>query len=152
MKKLDFVLITIIVLIIAFFSYTYFDKLFINTKKATIVLMYKNYELARLDYTPDLDIVYEIEIKEDNNTLLIITIHHNDVETIHYLTVKEDRAIYNRIHFLYQDIHVEEANCANKVCMRSKMSSMYTLPITCTNGIIVMFEQTSNTIDGPIVP
>lgn len=152
MKKLDYLLIVFITVIIVFFAIQYFNKLFIDTSDAKVIITYKNLRLDLIDYEEALDIIYEIEIKEDKPEELILIKNNKGVITTKSFVIAKGEPIYNRIHVIYQNIHVEEASCPNKVCMRSKMSSREVLPILCTNGVIIEFMSNQEYIDEVIVP
>ena len=152
MKKLDYLLIVIIVLIIGFFTVQYFNKFFIDTSDAKVIITYKNLRLDLVDYEESLDIIYEIEIKEEKPEELILIKNNQGIVTRKTFVIPKDEKIYNRLHLIYQNIHVEEASCLNKVCMRTKMSSKETLPIVCTNGVVIEFMSYQEYIDEVLVP
>ena len=95
MKKLDYLLIVIIVLIIGFFTVQYFNKFFIDTSDAKVIITYKNLRLDLVDYEESLDIIYEIEIKEEKPEELILIKNNQGIVTRKTFVIPKGEKIYN---------------------------------------------------------
>ncbi|MFA6627255.1 MAG: hypothetical protein WCQ80_00295 [Bacilli bacterium] len=152
MKKLDYVLIILIFIIIGGFFIHYASRLFLDTTDAKVIVTYKNIQLDLVDYEDGLDVIYEVEVKSEEPTILIVKKTIGEITTIQTIVIAESTPIYNRIHVEYEHIYMEDANCDNKVCMRTYMSSTHVIPIVCTNGLIIEFMSKQQYIDEILVP
>lgn len=125
MKKLDFVIILIIILLGIGIYYIYFEQYKINENDDLYVeVLYRNEVLYRVKLEETTDETYVID--KDN--------HHNIV-----------RVTYNRI-------WMKEADCPDKYCLRMGMSYRYFTPIICTNGVVVRIVGASFDDTDYIVP
>lgn len=152
MKKLDYVLIGLILILIGGFFIHYASQLFIDTTDAKVVVTYKNIRLDLISYEEGVDILYEIEVTAEEPTELVLKKTMDGVTTTQVIPIAASKPIYNRLHIEYEFIHMEEASCENKVCMRTLMSSKQVIPIVCTNGIVIEFMSYERYIDEVLVP
>ncbi len=152
MKKLDYVLIIAILVMIGAFTIRFSNRLFVDTEGAKLTLTYKNIQLDLIDYDRDVDVVYEMTVtSEDPDTLVFKkTINNNTITQM--IPIATTAPFHNLLHVTYERIHMDEASCENKVCQRTFMSPNQTLPIVCTNGIIAEFMSEQRYIDEVLVP
>lgn len=110
MKKLDFVIIFIVLLISILIYSLYFNAYKIKASDQLYVeVIYKNDLVKRIKLEKD---TYEvIDIDKDG--------HHNQVT------------------ITYESIKMTEADCPDKYCMRMFMNYRSYTPIMCTNGVVV---------------
>lgn len=152
MKKLDYVLIIAIFILIGALIIRFSNRIFVDTEGAKLTLTYKNIQLDLIDYNQDVDVIYEFNVTEDHPNILVIKKTINDFTTTKTIMIAEVAPFHNLLHVTYQKIHMDEASCENKVCQRTQMSPHQTLPIVCTNGIIVEFMSEARYIDEVLVP
>jgi len=153
MKKADIIVIIIVLfLAIGFYAVYYTNNLELrNSSKYAIEIYYNN------------DKIYEVKLHEDINKKVKIT----SKDKFLYVSVDEDgddiyetekvpkaisndHEILNIISIEYEHIHVEEANCKNKLCMNMRIGKNPMVQIICTNDIIVKLVSEDNLV--PWIP
>lgn len=137
MKKMDFVMIVLVLLIgISVFA-AYFKKYNVDTDNAKIEIYYHDHLIDSIIFEENKNYTYTIETV-DSKTLMITKNINGNITTF-TREFNQPRHIKNKISIDGHKIEMIEANCDNKLCMKMKMSRTYTLPIICTNGIAIMF-------------
>ncbi|MDD3191529.1 MAG: hypothetical protein PHP41_02115 [Bacilli bacterium] len=152
MKKLDFLVIGLVLIIVATFVGLFFNRFLIDTSKAKLEIVYKDMVIDSIDYKEDIDIIYEIRIYEEDLNRLEVKKKVGEIQYLSYFEVTSTFPITNIIHVTYEHTHMDDASCENKICMKGYMSTKRILPIVCTNGVIVRFVETKDHIDDVLVP
>lgn len=137
MKKLDYVVIIIVLLIGASVFASYFNKFNIDTENAKIGIYFQDVEIDVLDYHENINTSFTFKTK-NKNTLEVIKDVDGNITT-KYIDIDQNHEIYNKVDITYDCIKMVEADCSNQSCMRMIMNNKVTLPIICTNGVIVTF-------------
>jgi hypothetical protein len=75
------------------------------------------------------DKLLHIEVDENNDGIYEIKIVPKKISS--------NQEILNIVHIEYDHIHMEEANCKNKLCMNMRIGKNPMVQIICTNDIIV---------------
>lgn len=125
MKKIDYLIISIIMFVIAIlFIYSYSG---ISNNNQIYQIIIKN------------QVVDEDNIYKQNKYLIdtqegYIIIYKNDKIIKKIL---DDNLIYNEIIVIDKTIKMKEANCKGKDCTFMIIDDNHKLPIICTNGVIV---------------
>lgn len=110
LKKIDYIIIFIVVLIsIGFYSLYYRAYKINGSDQLYVEILYKNNLVNKIYLTKDTNQV--INIDRDG--------HHNQIT------------------ITYDSITMSEADCPDKYCMRMFLSHRHFTPIICTNGVVV---------------
>lgn len=149
MKKIKILDITIciIALLILIFSYFFCFKKYTNNKDANIVEIYFKNELIdkmSTDVAFTSDIVYEITYQKDTG---IIQVFKNNNDLIKEISYHGPSDFYNVIQMKDGNIKMIDASCRGKDCMEMEINKAKTMPIVCTNGLVVKVVMDKNKID-----
>lgn len=158
MKKLDLIIISIVLIIGITIFAIYFKQFNVNIDDAKLEITFKDILLDSIEINQDTHIVYTFEEMDDTSFLFVKEVYvSQDSEPINrteriiqadMLALKKFNSDHHLHHVLlvtYDYIHMEEASCPNKNCQRMLMTNHITLPIICTNGIVVKYV--ANEID-----
>ena len=143
MKKLDLVIIIIVLAIgISIFA-LYFDRTYVDVDSAQLGIYYNSMPLDDPIYFKETtDLTYEITSSEDMKKLIIVKIDGNKGTTIQYeKNISQKLPIGRKVVIKNGVIKITEAVCENKDCTRMQMTSKNTSPILCINGLAVMFKE-----------
>ena len=160
MKKLDVLVIVIVLIIgVSLFAF-YYDKFNVNTNNATVVIKYKNMILDELDYDESLNYTYSIYGEDLNRLIVLVEQDGVEMERRTY-SVELSKNIRNKITLSYEKIYMnleindhdhslDWPNCPDKICTRIYMDASHTLPIVCINGVYVEFVTEKGEIPIPV--
>lgn len=143
MKKLDIVMIILVLIIGGVIFAAYFDKMHVDANSAQLGIYY-NSQLVDEPFflQSDTNLTYHIESSSDMQKLYITKIDHKrGTEVIFTKNYPQKLLIDHTIEIKDGVVKIVEASCENKDCMRMYMSEKYTNPIVCINGISVMFKE-----------
>ena len=149
MKKLDIVVFTFVLVIGGLIFGLYFRQININVHNAALEISFKNIVLDSVQLTEDTHIVYYLDEIDEHSFKFTKDVYIDDqiyrTEETHNAnlgslkTLNPNHILHHKIVVTWDDIRMEEASCPNKDCQRMKMSHRATLPIVCTNGVVVRF-------------
>lgn len=123
MKKLDYIIIVLITLIgMGVYSLYYGVNKINSSDTLYIEILYKN------------ELVYSFVFEEGIDEQIIISRDGN----------------YNEIHISYDDVHMHDANCPDKHCLRMFMNYRHFTPIICTSGVVVRIIGVPSNVDGVV--
>ncbi|HHX00686.1 MAG TPA: hypothetical protein GX740_05235 [Acholeplasmataceae bacterium] len=139
MKKADILVIALVLLLSIGFYVIYFSNNLITHDSLGVEVYYKNLLVYEQELKDDIEATVSIETKSG---ILIVKIDldgDGEFEKIdEYTNVETDsREIYNVVHIEYGHIHMEEANCDNKLCLNMRIGKTLSTPIFCTNNVLV---------------
>jgi hypothetical protein len=140
MKKADFIVIGLVLLLaIGFYSIYFTKNLQMKESSNYAVEIYYDNTLV-YDTKLDEDINQKVKITSKDKLLHIEVDENNDgIYEIKIVPKKisSNQEILNIVHIEYDHIHMEEANCKNKLCMNMRIGKNPMVQIICTNDIIV---------------
>lgn len=140
MKKADFIIIGLVLLLaIGFYSIYFTKNLQMKESSNYAVEIYYDNTLV-YDTKLDEDINQKVKITSKDKLLHIEVDENNDgIYEIKIVPKKisSNQEILNIVHIEYDHIHMEEANCKNKLCMNMRIGKNPMVQIICTNDIIV---------------
>ena len=160
MKKIDVVIIAIVLIIgVSLFSF-YYDRFNISTEDAIVVIKYQNITLAELDYDESLNYTYSIYAEDLEHLTVLIEQDGVEIER-EIFDVNLNRNIRNKVILSYEKIYMpyephphdkelDWPNCPDKNCTFTYMDKTHVLPIVCINGVSVEFVSQNNEIPIPI--
>lgn len=140
MKKADILVIALVLLLSVGFYVVYFsNNLIVDDESAYYVeIYYKNDRVYRVVLDENTD--QRIKLTTKNN-LLYVEIDNNGDGTfdnsLKPIDTTSNREILNVVSIEYDHIHMEDANCDNKLCMNMKIGKTLSTPIFCTNEVLV---------------
>lgn len=129
MKRLDFLIIFLIVLICVSLYIIYFNYQIKDFNK--IDIYYQNTYLESFSLEKDETIYITSNIEEKT-----IIISYSDIEN-KYDIESISKEIINTVSILNGEVRMIESNCPNHVCEAIVINSKSKRPIVCTNGIII---------------
>lgn len=138
MKKLDFVIIGIVLIVVSVLFGTYFHKLTVRPERAMLEIVYQNEVVDTVQYSKTLDAVYTFEALDD--THVKITIQTAGKEQEKTITARPPHHIHNVVTVRNGTIKMTEANCPHHDCLHMYMNGRVIFPIICTNGVMVRFR------------
>lgn len=129
MKKLDYLIIIIIIL---FCTIIGFFVIGTNSTVNKIQIIVKNEIVDEINISDN----YEYIIVSEND---VINIYRNNIifKTIKYDT--PSKQIKNHIVVKNNKINMIESNCSGKDCMQMELNNISKMPIICTNGIVIKY-------------
>lgn len=144
-KALDIIFIVISIAILLC-SYFFFYQRYNKTNEDSIIeIAFKNEVIDKLsaDDAFNSNYIYEIKYIADKNTIYV---YKNDalIKEISYHGPKD---FNNTIQFKDGSIKMIEASCNGKDCMEMEINKNKSMPIVCTNGIVVRIILENNKID-----
>lgn len=110
MKKLDFLIIGLVIIIGALLYYIYFDTYRISADDVLFV-----------EVIVENKVRHRVKLEETTNETFII----------------EHDGHYNVVKITYDEIKMIDADCPDKYCMRMFMNHKNFTPIICTNEVVV---------------
>lgn len=141
MKKADILVIILVLFLSIGFYVIYFSNNLLDSDDEYVIEIY---------YKQSSEPVYSIKLEEDTNVKVKLTtkdgflfvevcdnnageykLYKDPIKTV------ETREILNIVSIEYNHIHMQDANCENKLCMNMKISKTISTPIFCTNGVLV---------------
>lgn len=129
MKKLDYLIIILVIIITAAFYVVYTTYKTVGDA-VDIQILYRN------------EVIYEMPLTKETNTTVFVVGEGQEVivtvegQSTHFeKSVKE--GFYNTILITNDEIKMIDASCKNHDCMRMRINHLFRTPIVCTNGIIV---------------
>lgn len=143
MKKTDFLVIALVLLLSISFYVIYFSNNYTTSDdyESEVIVYYKSSEVYRVTLKKNTNIRLRLTTKnkqfileEDVNGDGIYDTQHDPKATT------DSTEILNVIHIEYGNIHMEEANCKNKLCMNMRITSGMPTPIFCTNDVLIKIE------------
>lgn len=137
----DFIIIGTIVIIIILVFVMALNKYSVNIDDAIVEIVYKNEVVVEAKI--DENAKYTIKSADDLTKVLI---YKNDV-LIKEIKVYLNDDFYNIIVISDSTIHMEDASCKNKECMKTDIDQNHTLPIICTNGVVVRLVEDDGDVD-----
>jgi len=139
MKKADFLVITIILLISIGFYAIYFSNNLISSDSYGIEIYYNNQKVFEeaLEETTKVTVCLDVE-----DVVLYVKVDRNNdgiyESTKEYLNlVSTPTHTHNVVHIEYGNIHMVEANCENKLCLNMRIGKTLATPIFCTNNVLI---------------
>ncbi len=133
MKKWDYLIISIVGLIIlVFFIVFYLPYRNIDLENAKVMIMINNQIIEELDLDENKE--YDYVIKASKNSDILIYKNESLLKTI---TNTKNIEIDNNFMIKGYEIKMTNANCKHHDCMHMVINNQSTLPIVCTNGIII---------------
>ena len=140
MKKADILVIALILILsVGFYAIYFSNNLIINDDSTyKIEIYYKNELIYNVELTEDIN--ERVNIITKNNELFVNIDSDGDGNYDDILgpnTVNDNREILNTVKIEYGHVHMEDANCANKLCLNMKIGRTLSTPIFCTNDILV---------------
>lgn len=140
MKKADILVIALILILsVGFYAIYFSNNLIINDDSTyKIEIYYKNELIYNVELTEDIN--ERVNIITKNNELFVNIDSDGDGKYDDVLgpnTVNDNREILNTVKIEYGHVHMEDANCANKLCLNMKIGRTLSTPIFCTNDILV---------------
>lgn len=136
MKKMDFVMIILVLLIGVSVFTVYFKKYNVKIEDAKVEIYFQNVLIESVDMKEDINYTFTLETI-DNNTLRV-TKEQNGNITITNLSIPQKKEIYNKLIINNDEVKMIEANCDNKICLDMRLNRKITIPIICTNGVAAM--------------
>lgn len=140
----DFIIFAfVIIIIIMLFIFIFKDKY----ESSIVCISFKNEVIDEIDrneiFDSNIETKYVIEyVKEDKK----IYIYKND--TLFKEIINDDENSFRNVIVINNEgIKMAEASCKNKDCMRTIITKNSTLPIVCTNGIIIKLVDKDSKID-----
>lgn len=129
MKKVDILVIILVLLISSTFYFLYFNN-YSSTGDKVVQILYKN------------QVVYETDLKQTTNVIVEITskdqiLYVKIDDTIKTYPISSNVEILNNVSITSEEIRMIEANCKNKYCYNMRLGKGFSSPIVCTNGILV---------------
>ena len=137
MKRLDYVIILMVFLVtVAVYSVYFIHNPILSSSAYDIEVRYQNNVVYKVEYKETLDQVVTL-IAEDG--VLVVTVVENDVVIFEQSFFVRDRGRTENIaHLLYNNVHMDYANCPDQYCLRMRVTSPFSPPIVCTNGVTIM--------------
>lgn len=136
MKKLDYLIVSIVfiiglLLVISFYVY---NKS--NSDDFIIQIEYRN------------ETIYEINLTEVNEATIFITSTNSDIilelvvdDKIVQTKTFKDKKIINELNYeiilVSTEVKVLKSNCLNHYCMNMELNKIVKSPIICTDGLVV---------------
>jgi len=136
MKKMDFVMIILVLLIGVSVFTVYFKKYNVKIEDAKVEIYFQNVLIESVDMKEDINYTFTLETI-DNNTLRV-TKEQNGNITITNLSIPQKKEIYNKLIINNDEVKMIEANCDSKICLDMRLNRKITIPIICTNGVAAM--------------
>lgn len=134
------IIISIIIIIISIFLFS-FKKYKVDLNDSYIEIIYKNEVVVKTQVNEEAE--YEIKSSDDLKNVLI---YKNDI-LIKSLNITVNDDFYNIIIIKDGVIHMDDASCKNKDCMKTEINETHTLPIICTNGVTIKVVSNDDIID-----
>lgn len=129
MKKLDYLIITIVAILSISFYIIYIASKNLGDE-VDIQILYQNEVIYEMPLNKETEITVFV-VGEDNKVIVTV----DDQSNIYDYVFKEP--FYNTISITNEEIRMVDASCKNHDCMRMQMNPLFHTPIVCTNGIIV---------------
>lgn len=136
MKRGDYLIIGITVLFIILFMGLYINE---RVKKTSnqVGVFFQNKEVLNFECTDKVQA--KIEIATTNKKVILKYYVNNSLKEEKVLAINYSKEIKNVLEMKGGVITMTESNCPHHECQKIRLSSKYTLPIVCTNEIIVRF-------------
>ncbi len=136
MKRGDYLIIGITVLFIILFMGLYINE---RVKKTSnqVGVFFQNKEVLNFECTDKVQA--KIEIATTNKKVILKYYVNNSLKEEKILAINYSKEIKNVLEMKDGVIVMTESNCPHHECQKIRLSSKYTLPIVCTNEIIVRF-------------
>lgn len=136
MKRGDYLIIGITVLFIILFMGLYINE---RVKKTSnqVGVFFQNKEVLNFACTDKVQA--KIEIATTNKKVILKYYVNNSLKKEKVLAINYSKEIKNVLEMKGGVITMTESNCPHHECQKIRLSSKYTLPIVCTNEIIVRF-------------
>lgn len=138
MKKLDYIIILIVLLITGCFYFIYVSNSF-NLDYSSIEILYKNENICTIDLKSDTNITVYVTGKDD-----VLTVKYNDVVKTFNKDINID--FTNTILITSNEVKMIDASCKNHYCLRMRLSKTSLTPIVCTNGIVIRSKKVDTEI------
>lgn len=143
MKKLDYLIILIFILILSIiyiFIYNPYIKSINNNK---IQILVNNHLIDEIDISSNKEYIIK-----SNNDLIEIYVNEILIKTIPNNNYKQ---IYNKIIISNNKVLITESNCKGKDCMYMEINQNKKYPIICTNGIVIKYSDRKNDYSSDII-
>lgn len=136
MKRGDYLIIGITVLFIILFMGLYINE---RVKKTSnqVGVFFQNKEVLNFECTDKVQA--KIEIATSNKKVILKYYVNSSLKEEKVLAINYSKEIKNVLEMKDGVIVMTESNCPHHECQKIRLSSKYTLPIVCTNEIIVRF-------------
>jgi len=136
MKRGDYLIIGITVLFIILFMGLYINE---RVKKTSnqVGVFFQNKKVLNFECTDKVQA--KIEIATTNKKVILKYYVNNSLKEEKVLAINYSKEIKNVLEMKGGVIVMTESNCPHHECQKIRLSSKYTLPIVCTNEIIVRF-------------
>lgn len=136
MKRGDYLIIGITVLFIILFMGLYINE---RVKKTSnqVGVFFQNKKVLNFECTDKVQA--KIEIATTNKKVILKYYVNNSLKEEKVLAINYSKEIKNVLEMKGGVITMTESNCPHHECQKIRLSSKYTLPIVCTNEIIVRF-------------
>ena len=140
MKKADiFVFALVLLLSVGFYVVYFSNNLIVDDESAYYVeIYYKNEQVYRVLLDENIDQRIKLTTK-DNFLYIEIDSDSNNTydKSLKPIATTSNHEILNIVSIEYDHIHMEDANCENKLCMNMRIGKTLSTPIFCTNDILV---------------
>lgn len=140
MKKADILVIALVLLLSVGFYVVYFsNNLIVDDESAYYVeIYYRNNRVYRVILDENTNERIKLTTKDN---FLYVEIDSNSDNTydnsLKPIATTSNNEILNIVSIEYDHIHMEDANCENKLCMNMRIGKTLSTPIFCTNDILV---------------
>ncbi len=141
MKKLDYLIILVVILFIGIIYLSIYKPYFNNINENKILIIFDNQIIDEINISEERTYI----IKTNNNN---IDIYIDDVLT--KTIPSNNKNIYNKIVIKNNNVIMQESNCKGKDCMYMETNKISKLPIICTNGVVIKFS-TNNKYTSDII-
>lgn len=143
MKKLDILIIILVLVTGTAIFISYFNKINVDTSTSPLVVYYKSIKIDDpIMLREETDLVYHIESTDNQSRLKVEKINKEQNKTeVYYIDQPQKLKVHHTIEISYNSIRITEASCEGQDCIRGLMSYKNTIPIVCIVGISVMFEK-----------
>ena len=144
-KVLDIIFIAFAVVIILCSYFFFYKRYNNNSENSTIEICFKNETIDKLSASDAFssNYIYEIKYVASEETIYV---YKNDslIKEINYHNSKD---FNNTIQFKDGSIKMIDASCKGKDCMEMEINKNKSMPIVCTNGLVVKVVLDSSKID-----
>lgn len=139
MKKADFFVISLVLLLSIGFYVIYFSNNLLLYDSYGVEIYYNNVLVYEQELKDDVETIVSLETKSG---VLIVKVDNDadgsfdNTKTFNNI-VTNPNDIKNIVHIEYGNIHMEDANCQNKLCLNMRIGLTIATPIFCTNDVLV---------------
>lgn len=140
MKKADILVVALVLLLSVGFYVIYFSNNLIVDDDSSygVEIYYKRTMVYNVELTEDIDVRVNIETKDNLLYIQIDIDGDGEYEIIQKpINTDDDHVIHNIVKVEHGHVHMEDANCKNKLCLNMRIGKTLSTPIFCTNDVLV---------------